>query len=86
MQPHVLNVCFPGVDSEAAYVGTAADKLAISNGAACTSSGHSQSHVLASRWVLRAAAATRATAVRLLLGPGRPEQIPARRLDQRLEA
>jgi cysteine desulfurase len=42
---HVLNVSFPGVDSEALMV--ALKRLvAISNGSACTSSSYQPSHVL----------------------------------------
>jgi cysteine desulfurase len=43
--PHVLNISFPGVDSEAimvAWKGLAA----VSNGAACTSHSYALSHVL----------------------------------------
>ena len=39
MQSHVLNVSFPGVDSEALMLALRSE-IAISNGAACTSSGH----------------------------------------------
>lgn len=45
MQPHVLNVSFPGVDSEALMLALR-DEMAISNGSACTSAGHEPSHVL----------------------------------------
>jgi cysteine desulfurase len=44
-QPHVLNVSFPGVDSEALMIALR-EELAISNGAACTSATYSPSHVL----------------------------------------
>jgi cysteine desulfurase len=44
-QPHVLNVCFPGVDSEALMMALR-DKIAISNGSACTSASYDPSHVL----------------------------------------
>jgi cysteine desulfurase len=43
--PHILNVSFPGLDSEAAMVALK-DLIAISNGSACTSSSYSPSHVL----------------------------------------
>lgn len=43
--PHVLNLSFPGVDSEAAMVALK-DVLAISNGSSCTSSSYQPSHVL----------------------------------------
>jgi len=44
-QPHVVNVSFRGVDSEALMMAVR-DELAISNGAACTSASYSPSHVL----------------------------------------
>ena len=44
-QPHVINVRFPGVDSEALMMALK-DKLAISNGSACTASSYDPSHVL----------------------------------------
>ena len=44
-QPHVLNVSFPGVDSEALMMALRED-LAISNGSACTSTSYNPSHVL----------------------------------------
>lgn len=43
--PHVLNVSFPGVDSEALMVALK-DYVAISNGSACTSQSYQPSHVL----------------------------------------
>ena len=43
--PHVLNVSFPGVDSEALMLALR-DKLALSNGSACTSHSYRPSHVL----------------------------------------
>lgn len=45
LAPHVLNVSFPGVDSEAVIVAVK-DFLAFSNGSACTSQKYVQSHVL----------------------------------------
>ena len=44
-QPHVLNVSFPGVDSEALMMALK-DEIAISNGSACTSASYAPSHVL----------------------------------------
>ena len=44
-QSHVLNVSFPGVDSEALMLALR-DSMAISNGAACSSASYRQSHVL----------------------------------------
>ena len=43
--PHVLNISFPGVDSEALLVALK-QHVAISNGAACTSHSYETSHVL----------------------------------------
>lgn len=43
--PHVLNVAFPGLDSEAVIVALK-DTVAISNGSACTSHSYEPSHVL----------------------------------------
>jgi len=45
MMPHVLNISFPGLDSEAALV-SLKDIVAISNGSACTSQSYAPSHVL----------------------------------------
>jgi cysteine desulfurase len=45
MMPHVLNISFPGLDSEAVMV-TLKDQIAISNGSACTSQSYEPSHVL----------------------------------------
>ncbi len=44
-QSHVLNVSFPGVDSEALMMALR-DEIAISNGSACTSASYAPSHVL----------------------------------------
>ena len=41
----MLNLCFPGLDSEARLVATK-DLIAVSNGSACTSSSYTPSHVL----------------------------------------
>jgi cysteine desulfurase len=46
IQPHVLNVSFPGVDSEALML-LLRDEMSFSNGAACSTASHRQSHVLA---------------------------------------
>ena len=45
VMPHVLNISFPGLDSEAALVALK-DLVAISNGSACTSQSYEPSHVL----------------------------------------
>ena len=66
MQPHVVNIGFPGVDSEALMLAVRSD-IAISNGEACTSSGHSPSHVLRSMGLTEDQLAT---AVRFSWGPG----------------
>jgi cysteine desulfurase len=44
-QDHVLNIAFPGLDSEALMVALKND-VAVSNGSACTSSSYTPSHVL----------------------------------------
>ena len=71
MQPHVVNVSFPGVDSEALMLALRFE-IAISNGAACTSSGHLVSHVLGSMGLPQDQLDS---AVRLSWGPG-IQQIP----------
>ena len=43
--PHILNISFPGLDSEAVMVALK-DLVAISNGSACTSQSYEPSHVL----------------------------------------
>ena len=43
--PHTLNLCFPGIDSEALML-TVKNHIAISNGSACTSQDYTPSHVL----------------------------------------
>jgi cysteine desulfurase len=43
--PHVLNISFSGIDSEALMVALK-DEIAISNGSACTSNSYQPSHVL----------------------------------------
>jgi cysteine desulfurase len=43
--PHVLNLSFPGLDSEAVIVALK-DVVAVSNGSACTSHSYQPSHVL----------------------------------------
>ena len=44
-QDHVLNIAFPGLDSEALMV-LLKSEVAVSNGSACTSSSYTPSHVL----------------------------------------
>lgn len=44
-QSHLINISFPGVDSEALMM-TLRDDVAISNGSACTSASYEPSHVL----------------------------------------
>ena len=44
-QPHVINISFPGVDSEALMMALR-DDIAMSNGSACTSASYEPSHVL----------------------------------------
>ena len=43
--PHIVNLSFPNINSEAAMIATK-DLVAISNGSACTSSSIEPSHVL----------------------------------------
>ena len=43
--PHILNLSFPGLDSEAAILALK-DLIAVSNGSACTSQSYEPSHVL----------------------------------------
>lgn len=43
--PHVINIAFPGIDSEALMVALK-EYIAISNGSACTSQSYKPSHVL----------------------------------------
>ena len=45
--PHVINISFPGLDSEAVIV-SLKNHIAISNGSACTSQSYDPSHVLES--------------------------------------
>jgi len=45
VMPHVLNLAFPGMDSEALLVALK-DIVAFSNGSACTSSSYTPSHVI----------------------------------------
>ena len=45
--PHVLNISFPGLDSEAVIVALK-NHIAVSNGSACTSQSYDPSHVLES--------------------------------------
>jgi len=75
MQSHVVNVSFPGVDSEALFLALRSE-LAISNGAACTSAGYLSSHVLKSMGLSEDRIAT---AVRFSWGPG-VKEIPHKAL------
>jgi cysteine desulfurase len=65
-QAHVVNVTFPGVDSEALMM-QLKDVAAISNGSACTTSQYSPSHVLKAMGIPDAAIEC---AVRISWGPG----------------
>jgi cysteine desulfurase len=73
--PHVINLSFRGVDSEA-FVLLARDDVAISNGAACTSATYATSHVLKAMGL---DGDRIASAVRISWGPG-VEEIPVSRL------
>jgi cysteine desulfurase len=65
-QTHVVNISFPGVDSEALMMAVR-EELAISNGAACTSASYSPSHVLKA---MGFSDDRIAAAVRISWGPG----------------
>ena len=65
-QPHVLNVSFPGVDSEALMMALR-DEFAVSNGSACTSDRYGASHVLRAMGL---SAERIASAIRISWGPG----------------
>jgi len=71
-QTHVLNISFPGVDSEALMM-VVREEVAISNGAACTSTSYAPSHVLKAMGLSDDRIAS---AVRISWGPGVTE-IPA---------
>jgi cysteine desulfurase len=66
IQSHVLNLSFPGVDSEALMLALRSE-VAISNGAACTSAHYSLSHVLTAMGLDEDRVAS---AVRISWGPG----------------
>jgi cysteine desulfurase len=66
MQSHVVNVSFPGVDSDALMLALRSE-MAISNGSACTTSGKVASHVLRSMGLPQDRIAS---AVRFSWGPG----------------
>jgi cysteine desulfurase len=65
-QTHVVNISFPGVDSEALMMAVR-EELAISNGAACTSASYSPSHVLEAMGL---SDDLMSAAVRISWGPG----------------
>ncbi len=66
MQSHVMNVSFPGIDSEALML-VLRDCMAISNGSACSSASYRQSHVLTAMGLK---ADRIASSVRFSWGPG----------------
>ena len=72
-QSHVVNVSFPGVDSEALMLALRSD-VAISNGSACTAANYSPSHVLSAMGLSDDIIAS---AVRISWGPGITD-IPAK--------
>lgn len=80
-QPHVVNVSFPGVDSEALMLVLRED-VAISNGAACTSTSYSPSHVLMAMGLSEDRIAE---AVRISWGPGICD-VPVARLEDAVRA
>jgi cysteine desulfurase len=65
-QPHVINISFPGIDSEALMMALR-DDVAISNGSACTSASYEPSHVLKAMGL---AGDLLESAVRISWGPG----------------
>jgi cysteine desulfurase len=65
-QAHVVNVSFPGVDSEALMLALR-EVVAISNGSACTSASYSPSYVLKAMGLSEERIAA---AVRISWGPG----------------
>lgn len=69
IQPHVLNLSFQGVDSEALMMALK-DKASFSNGSACTSSQYSPSHVLTAMGFDEGRISS---AVRLSWGAGLPD-------------
>src|SRR5262249_50113194 len=65
-QPHMANLSFPGVDSEALMLALRSE-IAISNGSACTSATYAPSHVLKAMGLSDDLVAS---AVRISWGPG----------------
>jgi cysteine desulfurase len=65
-QTHVVNLSFPGVDSEALMLALR-DEVAVSNGSACTSASYAPSHVLAAMGL---GADDVGSALRISWGPG----------------
>lgn len=65
-QPHVVNVRFTGIDSEALIL-SLRETIAISNGAACTSASYTPSHVLKAMGLTDDQVAS---SVRISWGPG----------------
>jgi cysteine desulfurase len=77
IQSHILNICFPGVDSEALMI-SVRESIAISNGSACTSSTYTPSHVLAAMGLSEEEINS---SVRISWGPGiTPEEVPVEEL------
>ena len=64
--PHVLNVSFPGLDSEALML-SLRHTVAVSNGSACTAASYTPSHVLLAMGLSEDAIDS---AVRISWGPG----------------
>lgn len=80
-QPHVVNVLFRGVDSEALML-SLRETVAISNGAACTSASYSPSHVLKAMGLSDDEVAS---SVRISWGPG-VDTIPAEPIVEAVQA
>jgi cysteine desulfurase len=66
MQPHIVNISIPHVDSEALML-TSRQLVSISNGSACTSSSYTPSHVLAAMGLDEERISS---SIRLSWGPG----------------
>jgi len=75
MQSNVMNVSFPGVDSEALML-MLRDSIAVSNGSACSAASYRQSHVLTAMGLK---ADRIASSVRFSWGPG-VDSVPFDRL------
>ena len=77
IQPHALNICIPGVDSEGLMM-VLRDVMAISNGSACTSESYTPSHVLKAMGLTDDDIST---SIRISWGPSvTPDEVPIGKL------